>query len=233
MTVVMTLDIDWAPDWMIREVADLLRVHRVKATWFVTHASAAVAELAGDPALFELGIHPNCLPGSTHGATEEDVLRHVRSLVPEAISMRTHGLYQSSRFLVKAAAAGIRTDVSLFLPRAARLPVHAFRLDGHEIRRVPYAWEDDYEMAQPDAVWEVDAEGLVAGDLNVFAFHPVHIVLNGATCEPYRSLKMLPPDQWTRERVSGLRRDGKGPGSLFLGLLRQASHASALVREVA
>ena len=35
MTNVLTLDIDWVPDWMIEKVASILIDHNVGATWFV------------------------------------------------------------------------------------------------------------------------------------------------------------------------------------------------------
>ncbi len=65
----ITLDVDWAPDFMIDAAAQALVDREVKATWFVTHASPAVERLREHPDLFELGIHPNFLAGSSHGAT--------------------------------------------------------------------------------------------------------------------------------------------------------------------
>ena len=77
------------------------------------------------PELFELGIHPNCLPGSTRGNTENGVLAHMKEIVPEAVSMRTHGLYQTSNFLRKAARDyGIEINVSLLLPNTPNVIRH-------------------------------------------------------------------------------------------------------------
>src|SRR4028119_935918 len=92
--VAITLDVDWAPDFVIDSVAETLRRARVKCTWFVTHPSPAVDRLRRHPELFELGVHPNFLPGSTQGATAADVLNYCRRLVPDARSMRTHSLVQ-------------------------------------------------------------------------------------------------------------------------------------------
>lgn len=82
MPVVLTFDIDWAPDFMIDFVAEGLTQRRVRATWFVTHASPAVEWLREHPDLFELGIHPNFAPGSTQGDSPEAVLRHCLRLEP-------------------------------------------------------------------------------------------------------------------------------------------------------
>ena len=83
----ITLDIDWAPDFMIERVAGALLSKGVKATWFVTHRSLAIDRLRHHPELFELGIHPNFAAGSSHGDTPEAVLGHVIDLVPDAVDI--------------------------------------------------------------------------------------------------------------------------------------------------
>ena len=100
---VLTIDVDWSPDCVIDYVANILIEREVKATWFVTHQSEAIERSHKHSTLFELGIHPNMLAGSTHGQNEDEVLAHLCEIVPNAVSMRTHGLYQSSRWLAKAA----------------------------------------------------------------------------------------------------------------------------------
>ena len=42
---IITLDIDWSPDFIIRNVSKVLRKNNVKATWFVTHESPVLDEL--------------------------------------------------------------------------------------------------------------------------------------------------------------------------------------------
>ena len=74
----LTFDVDWAPDFVIETVSDILISRSVKCTWFVTNHSPAVEKLFFQKDLFELGLHPNFLPGSTHGATEKDVMQHMK-----------------------------------------------------------------------------------------------------------------------------------------------------------
>jgi hypothetical protein len=136
--VAITLDVDWAPDFAIDHAARLLVAHEVAATWFITHASAAVERLREHPELFELGIHPNFAAGSTHGRTPEAVLDHVLALVPEARAMRTHGLVQSSALLALVRAhTRIAVDASLFLPHADGLAPVEYPLETGTLRRVP------------------------------------------------------------------------------------------------
>ena len=44
----LTLDIDWAPDWMVADAADRLAGAGVRATWFATHASPVLQDLRSD-----------------------------------------------------------------------------------------------------------------------------------------------------------------------------------------
>jgi hypothetical protein len=194
----------------------------VKATWFVTHASPAIEVIRQRSDLFELGIHPNCLPGSTHGNNEDEVLRHVKELVPDATSMRTHGLYQTSHFLRKATLDyGISVDVSLFLPKTPNLVGHRLNWGGAELWRIPYFWEDDAEMFEDDPFWWISDPKLNVNGLKVFNFHPTYICLNINNFSVYEKLKNEKPlPTWdlnfTRPYIS----DGPGPNTMFFDLVR-------------
>lgn len=189
-TLIVTLDVDWAPDFVINFVADMLVAARVKATWFVTHHSPAVDRLRSFPALFDLGIHPNFFARSSHGSSMEDVVRHCLEIVPEAVSMRTHGLFQSSELLhYVSARTRIETDVSLFLPGMAGLRSLCYRAGGSLFQRIPYYWEDDVEMEQQPARWTLESLVPAQPGLKVLDFHPIHIYLNSADMAPYERVK--------------------------------------------
>ena len=174
---------------MIEEVAEMLIKYKVKATWFATHRSKAVDELERED-LFEIGIHPNFYPNSTHGETEDEVLTYMKSLFPDAISMRTHGLYSNTRFLHKCAKLGIKIDVSVLIDRGKNLQVFKmFFEDGSFILRAPFLWEDDFEMNKPTPCWSVNKIILEINGLKIFDFHPVHICLNTPNMKVYSSLK--------------------------------------------
>jgi peptidoglycan/xylan/chitin deacetylase (PgdA/CDA1 family) len=186
----VTLDIDWAPDYAIDYVAELLAEHDVRATWFVTHGSPAVTRLSQRPELFELGIHPNFLPGSTHGKTHEEVLSHCVAIVPGARSMRTHGLYQSTPLLEQVLnRTHITADVSLFMPHTRALSPVEYRWHGRELLRIPYYWDDCYEMERISPDWHLAPHFVGNHGLKVFNFHPIHIFLNSPDMSGYSTLK--------------------------------------------
>lgn len=191
----ITLDVDWAPDFAIDHAAGLLAQAGVRATWFVTHASPAVERLMARPDLFEIGIHPNFLPGTTHGRSESEILAHCMQLAPQARIVRTHGLVQSSNLLEKIVdETPVAVDVSLFLPHARSLaPVDYHWGAGKTLVRLPYMWEDDFEMVRPAPEWDVGSV-IASGDgLMIFDFHPIHVYLNSRTLDAYRSMRALGP----------------------------------------
>lgn len=230
----ITLDIDWAPDWMIDLTASVLLERETRATWFVTHSSPAVDRLRERPDLFELGIHPNCLPGSSHGRTESEVLRHLMALVPEAVSMRTHGLYQSTAWLFRAVdEAGIGVDASLFIPHTSGLAPHRLRRGTTDLWRVPYFWEDDCETFEDEPSWHPSAAHLRGPGLKVFDFHPVHIALNTQRFADYEALKAFgAPGTWEARTVSPYTQVGAGPRTMLQALARLMSGGGSLIREL-
>lgn len=232
---ILTFDIDWSPDWIIDEVANMVTSHGVKSTWFVTHAGAAVERLRARADLLELGIHPNCLPGSTHGKNERDVLAHVKSIVPEAVSMRTHGLYQTTGFLMRAARDfGVRIDSSLLFPEIHNIVPHDLKIGDLKLRRAPIYWEDDIAMLDPSNRWKLEDHLSSDNGIRIFAFHPFHIVLNTTDYQLYEKLKgMCPLPQWKPDFIAPYRNKGRGPRDFFLELVEYLeSKATFFVRDI-
>ena len=218
----ITFDTDWAPDWMMNEIASILISNEVKSTWFVTHDSPFLTVLREKPSLFEIGIHPNCFPGSTQGSNEDEILANLKKSAPEAISMRTHGLYQSTNFLVKAATKyGIKIDASLFLPRMDYITPHLLAWHDAMLYRVPFFWSDDLECFQENPLFRFSLSKFNGAGLKIFNFHPIHIMLNTARFKTYEKLKSLnlSPNQCTKDVIDKHKWRGDGPKRLFMDLI--------------
>ena len=226
----LTLDVDWAPTFVIDEVASILLRHRVHATWYVTHASPAIDRLRRHADLFELGIHPNFHPGSSHGQTPKAVLEYCMALVPEAVSMRSHGQLQSSCLVAKIMRqTPVDTDCSYMMPRVPALEPACYHVDGRPFLRIPSYFEDDVEMAQPAPNWNAEPFFDDVPGLKVLTFHPLHVYLNGATMGPYEQLKQISPHlaEVTQAQITPLVQDGAGPGQLFRDLVERLQGISA------
>ena len=214
----LTFDIDWAPDFVIDAVAAPLIEHSVRATWFVTHLSPAILQLAMRPDLFELGIHPNFLAGSDHGSTPAEVLNHCMQLVPDAVSVRTHALMQSGPLLDEILThTPVTIDSSLFLPRMPGIqPIPYWRRGTRTLWRIPFFWSDLAEAERDVADWSL-ASLLNGPGLKVLDFHPIHVQLNSSDGEAYRRLKEACPrlQEASQQLVAAHRNPGSGAGTLF------------------
>lgn len=186
---IVTLDVDWAPDFVLDEVASIFRTKGVKSTWFFTHASPVVENLRNEKRLFEIGIHPNFLNGSTQGETPEEIMSYLLRVVPEAISMRTHSLVWSSRVLETILEkTNVRVDASLFTPGASFLRPFQQWFKGKYLVRIPTVWSDDYQWQTPEPCWDMHVLAKIEG-LKVICFHPIHIYLNSASGQEYENAK--------------------------------------------
>jgi len=217
--VIITSDIDWAPDFMIRPMLDALEAAGVRSTWFLTHPSEQGQRIVDSP-LCEAGIHPNFFPGSTQGDTPEAAIAYCRKLAPDARVVRTHGLMQSSGLLGQLAGEGrMAIDCSLFLHRAQQVEPIRFDYASAQMVRYPYVWEDDVEMDIADPCWELEAIcARTSGAYVMLDFHPVHVYLNQPTMHAYQELKSrCKLSDATPDDVAPFVRsvEEAGPGSLF------------------
>lgn len=188
----LTLDIDWAPDEVIENIAGILLREGVKATWFVTHDSLAIRRLADYPELFELGLHPNFNDGSSQGANPNEVMKSLKSIFPHSKLIRTHGLVQSTNLLsMLVDSYDIEVDVSLFLPDTPNIVPHEiyFGKGLKSLLRIPFFWEDDFEFNKPVPCWSFEDQRYHCGGLKIFNFHPIHVILNSRDEESYQRVK--------------------------------------------
>jgi len=183
---VITLDVDWAPDFVIEHIANILSDKKVKATWFITHDSQMVQNLRKND-LFELGLHPNFDPSSTQGSDPDSVLTNLKKIIPQATSLRTHSFNQSTPLILKFQKFGLENDASIFLSKTKNISPHFLKFAN--LYRFPSFWADDIEMEDKTECWSLDDPIYHTPGLKIFIFHPIHIFLNSRTMEKYNTLK--------------------------------------------
>jgi len=216
--VVITLDIDWAPNYMINFVADELRKRKIRATWFATHTNEVIKGLETDP-LFEVGIHPK-------GQSVDEVDKKIKERkvdFPSAISIRTHGLLQASSLRkIERLKYNLLIDSSTYLRGMANISPFFTYYDGEPLFNVPFFWAEDGEFYTPGPSLDITPIINTPG-LKVLDFHPVHIYLNSPSMKPYNDAKseMHPkrlPD-WNKGKVEGFVHHERGIRTMFLDLL--------------
>ena len=235
--ICITIDVDWAPDFVVRYVADLLSSRGIPSTWFVTHPSAAINELQQSKELYELGIHPNFQRNSTQGQDIAEVISYCLDIVPDAFSMRTHGLLQSTEiFRHILNQTSLKADVSLYLPHARHAEPVEY-CDGDKcLIRIPYVFEDDFEILRSNPLLNCHEIIKRSGSLVVFDFHPIHIYLNSKSLDAYEQVKRRFPNvmESTEKGIRDYVNSEYGVRDCFLQLLDILSgiHRPLFIREV-
>lgn len=220
--VAITIDIDWAPDFIVEDIARLLIEKQVKATWFATHDSPVLEMLRQHTDLFELGIHPNFKEGSSHGKTMSDVVSHCLGFVPEAVSARSHGLIQSDylwRYYVEYTQ--IRFECSTFLGHVPRADSSRFFWKGKELLRIPCNFQDNIEMDMPVPIWDVEQFITGKGGIQGLDFHPFYVYTNASSMEVFETVKTMgrPFYELSEQELLPHRRQGDGARRMFISSL--------------
>jgi len=187
--VFITFDIDWAPDFMVNHLIDLCLLHKVSATFFATHFSETLSRLRDYPDLFEIGLHPNFLPGSTQGDRPEEVFRYCKELVPDAVSIRTHSVYQYGRLydLFNQHFGETIVDSSICMPGIDNIEPFRLYTPSGCLVRAPFFWADDYYLLGKHVLNPMDL--LQVEGCKVYMFHPVHISQNTQNIKQYEKRK--------------------------------------------
>jgi len=214
---VLTSDVDWASEDCLQDFFGILDRFGVKPVMMATHRSAAISRRAAEGRI-ELGLHPNFLPGSTHGATVADVVRHMFDLFPDATTFRSHSFVDSSPIAAAMAGRGLRYDSNLCLYLQPNL-VPLRHQSG--LVRFPVFWEDDVHAAHGGS-WRVDdvIERFLEPGLKVLNVHPLWVSLNISDTAYYDRHKGDSQALSTAD-LARLRREGDGARTFLVELLRR------------
>lgn len=222
----LTFDIDWAHDEILSDTIELVGKYGVPATWFVTHDTPLLTMLRKSKD-FEVGLHPNfnfLLNGdNSAGNSAKHVMEFLIEVVPEAKSVRSHSMTQSSHLLDVFGDLGLTHDVNQFVPYRHGSPLRPW-LSWNGICRVPYCWEDDvHVLYSARGVRQLSPKQIASrsgGGLKVFDFHPIHVFLNTENLYRYERTRHLHRNP---KELLGHRYEGYGTRSRLIELLEEAS----------
>ena len=109
-------------------------------------------------------------------------------VVPEAKSIRSHSMTQSSNLLDLFQRKGITHDCNHFIPEQYVACLKPWYLWNSMIK-VPYFWEDDVMCIHSKST-PVKELALRPG-LKCFDFHPIHVFLNTESLDRYERTRPL------------------------------------------
>jgi len=177
--VALTFDVDWASEEMLQHVVRLVEDAGLKATFFATHDSSLLRGL--DQQNYEIGIHPN-FRGNMEYAARTAALREI---YPDAIGVRSHGLFTGSDINRAFAQGGLKYDSNIFLPFMNYIKAYA-HCSG--LYMIPYTWDDDFCISSGKSFDSLHMD-LTKPGIKVFNFHPVHVYYNTDSAEYYQKIK--------------------------------------------
>lgn len=204
-SIVITVDTEWSPDPVLTNIVSLLDQYDVSATLFSTHDDTVTTDG------HERGLHPNFFKDKS----EDEVLRDIATDFPEAIGLRSHGMYIHSALRSAYPEFDIQYE-SNYMQYLVEDLQPFWLLD--EVIQFPVYFMDDFWLRSresrrtlPDVGSLLDTPGM-----KVFDFHPIHVFLNTPTIGYYQQNKKYydQPERLREERTSG-----PGVRELFINIL--------------
>ena len=190
----LTFDIDWAPEFVIKDTVELLYKNQAKATLFLTHKSEYLDEIKNNT-MFEYGIHPNLnflLNGDfRYGKCFKEVINYYLDIEPNAKSCRFHSLSQSSMVLSYLSEIGITHESNINYPYLSGY-LEPYLYSDNKLIRIPYFWEDDTHCLYSHDYTAIKKSKT---KLKVFDFHPIHVYLNTENLDRYQAAKPYLKDE--------------------------------------
>lgn len=209
----LTSDVDWASDYCISELLQFARSLEIPPTIFATHSTTVLNSGV------EIGIHPNFLPGSSHGADRNSVINYMLAAFPQAKVYRSHHFVDSSDISHAMFQRGLVYDSNLCLHLESGLV--PLRMGSGPIR-FPVFWEDDVHWSTNPSDWRVEnyLERFTSEGLKILNIHPFFFAANIPNQEYYEKVKQhiktLSP-----ETVRDVRYDGPGVRTFIEELFQQ------------
>jgi peptidoglycan/xylan/chitin deacetylase (PgdA/CDA1 family) len=225
--VVLTFDTDWVPQYMVDHCLNTLREAGLPATFFCT----GPYDFVEPPARIERAIHPNFLPGSTHGEGVEEVLDGLCALYPEAVGSRSHGLFWYSNLSRPLLKRGMLYDASI---RMVSHP-HLQPVMENGLIRFPIWWSDNHWLKGGSGDDGLSVPALREAGLKVMLFHPVHVWYNTPALDWFTELRRSVDDPLALDhrRAEALRFEGEGVGTRLRHLLGWISGSGCRVATLA
>ena len=179
-TIILTCDVDWAPDFAIEEVINLTAQYGCCITMFATHKSEV---LLNAPSHVEVGLHPDFT--RLHNIKNFcDKINQLKEYYPNAVGTRSHRNFFGQNISDCAKRCSLKYDVSTFLWNEPFCQVHK---DYNGLIKFAYIWEDGIhlDMKLP---FNWDKISLKTPGMKILNVHPILMYLNSSSEDHRRSV---------------------------------------------
>lgn len=231
-SLVVTIDIDWACESAIEDTLDFLKNQNISPTVFVTHRSPRVEASLNE---MEVGLHPYFDPRSSHGATINEVVKHVMALPHNLPAFRCHRFANCNSSRQAMVEAGMQissntcTDLEIVPPfkdRFGLIEVPIFLEDGG------YLWRK-----HPLEINQCLRGQLLRPGVKVIIIHPMHFAINTPNFEyMYKIKQSMSREEWkglAKNTLDDLRWKGRGIRDFIMEIIQIAPQIGSLTHLIA
>lgn len=214
---VFTSDQDWAPEWAIEIFLERVSKWGQPVHIFRTSPSTLLDDAVRQGTI-DQGWHPNFMPGSSHGATVDEVVQYCQRTFPGARTARAHCFAEDTYRMRALAKAGIVADSqNLTACQGYVLPM----IHGSGILRLPVYFEDDCAFDAVDSSFTIDVfrKTLFTPGLKILNFHPTFVGCNTPSFAHYSSVRAKVFK--TTQPADGVRWDGRGTANMLDELMTE------------
>lgn len=214
--VIISFDVDWAEDFIIKDLFELLKDYDLKYTIFLTHQSEFLNKIFNEKNI-SFGLHPNfdnLLNGNfSNGETANEVLEKLIDIYPGCNVIRSHTLTRSSRLSQLFKSKNFSVESNYLMHNLDNIPLPWLDFTG--MIQAPISWEDDCWLAQPYSINGIK-DIIKQNQLNIINIHPIHVYLNSNNINHYNSCRDKHRDS---NELINFRYKGFGVRSILIDLL--------------
>ena len=181
----VTMDVDWASDYVIKKAVTFFQGCQIPLTLFFTHMSPYIHHLIQTERV-SYGIHPNFIQPSSQGEDKESVIDYCMTHFPQAEAFRAHRWYADNDIYTELYNRGIRYESNLctmldvippFVHRSGMVSFPAFFEDG------AYLYHGlDLNFSSVKSYFEQPG-------VKVINIHPMHLLVNTPDFQYMRDIK--------------------------------------------
>lgn len=214
MTLIVTIDLDWAPEVAIEETLTYFDSINITPTVFITHLSDSVSSRFDK---IEIGLHPYFSPESSHGSTNEEIAEYITNLPHNLKAYRCHR-FQTSNEITEIMfqkgmllSSNVCTDLELLPPFKNR----------HGLLEVPIFMEDGGYLFRnhPLVLTPSLKEKILFPSPKIILIHPMHFAINTPNFSYMKGIKRsFSRNEWQnmgKNTINKLRWGGHGIRKLF------------------
>ncbi|UCM93128.1 MULTISPECIES: hypothetical protein [unclassified Candidatus Tisiphia] len=218
MSVIVTVDLDWACEPAIEGILAFLEDKKITPTIFSTHNSSIVEAVINK---IEIGLHPYFGTNSSHGTTISEVVKHVMDLPHNLAAFRCHRFATcnlSKQAMFEAGmliSSNVCTDLEIITPfkdRFGFLEVPISLEDGG------YLWRN-HPMQLDERLRNI----VLNQATKVITIHPMHFAINTPYFAYMYDIKQsVSREEWknmTKSTLNKLKWQGYGIRNLIIELL--------------